>query len=367
MRGMSKKQGVMFHTFHLEELIPANHPLRGIKALADAELKLMAPLFREAYSSATGRPSIAPERLLKASILQALYAIPSERGLCEQITYNMLFRWFLDLAPSDAVWDHSTFSKNRERFADHGFLRRFFEGSVAKAIAAVETDREHFSVDGTLIQSWASLKSVKGKDDEGPYDGNAHADFHGEKRSNATHESKTDPEARLYRKGNGREALLCHSLHVLTENAKGLVMDIDVDEVSGKAERRTAAKLLKRFRKRQRIRPKSLAADKGYDSGAFLKALEQGKVTPNVAVRDGAIVAETEEADARRRMRARRMTQGYRKAQKARRLTEQVFGWFKCVGGLRRTRFRERWKTGQAAYAVAAAYNFLRLARLLAA
>jgi len=363
MRGVIPKRSVMFYSFNLDDKIPANHPLRRIKALADAELKRMAPLFREAYSD-MGRPSTPPEQLLKASILQALYSIPSERQLCEQITYNLLFQWFLDLAPDQNAWDHSTFTKNRDRFAEHGFMRRFFEGSVAKAIASLETDTEHFSVDGSLIQSWASMKSVKRKDDDTPYDGNAHADFHGEKRSNATHESKTDPEARLYKKGKGKETLLCHSLHVLTENAKGLVMDIDVDEASGTAERRTATKLLKRFRKRHRIKPASVSADKGYDDGAFLKGLEDEGVTPNVAIREGRIVADTDEADARRRARQRQKTRGYRLGQRARRLTEQAFGWIKGVGGLRRTRFGERWKTAQAAYAVGSAYNFLRLAGL---
>ena len=363
MRGATDKHKVLFYSFNLEDKIPADHPLRKLKALADAELKRMGPLFVEAYSG-IGRPSTPPEQLLKASILQALYSIPSERQLCEHIGYNLLYQWFLDLAPDQAVWEHSTFTKNRARFAEHGLMRRFFEGSVAKALCAVATDTEHFSVDGTLIQSWASMKSVKRKDDDTPYDGTGFAAFKGEKRSNQTHESKTDPEARLYKKGAGKETLLCHSLHVLTDNRKGLLMELEVEEASGTAERTTAKKLLRRFRKRHQIKPKSVAADKGYDDGAFLKELEDDGVMPQVAIRDGKIVSDTTAADARRRARLRRKTCDYRAAQKARRLTEKVFGWFKSVGGLRRTRYRERWKTGQAAYAVGAAYNFLRLAGL---
>jgi transposase len=363
MRGSANKQKAIFHTFEVNDKIPAEHPLRAIKQLADAELKRMAPLFREAYSH-RGRPSTPPEQLLKASLLQALYSIPSERQLCEQIGYNLLFCWFLDLPPDSVVWDHSTFTKNRERFAEHGFMRRFFEGSVAKAIASAQTDTENFSVDGTLIQSWASMKSVKRKDDDEPYDGNGWADFKGEKRGNETHQSKTDPEALLYKKGRGKETLLCHSMHVLTENENGLVMDIDVDDADGYTERSNAHKLLKRFRRRHHIKAKTLAADKGYDDGTFLKELEDDDITPLVAIKDGEIKADTPEADARRRARERRHSWKYYSAQKARRLSEQAFGWIKGTGGLRRTRYRERWKTRLGAYAVGAAYNFLRLARL---
>ena len=363
MRGAADKQKALFHSFDLDSKVPANHPLRAIKKLADAELKRMAPAFAQAYSR-FGRPSTPPEQLLKASLLQALYSIPSERQLCEQIGYNLLYCWFLDLSPDSAVWDHSTFSKNRERFAEHGFMRRFFEGSVARAISSHAAECEDFSVDGTLIQSWASMKSVKRKDHNEPYDGNGWADFKGDKRSNATHESKTDPEAKLYKKGKGKETLLCHSLHVLTENRHGLVMDIEMDEADGKAERRAAKHLLKRVRTRHWLKPKRLAADKGYDDGAFLKEVEAQGITPHVAIRAGAIVADTPEADARRRARRRMGSRRYRKCQKARRLSEQVFGWFKEVAGLRRTRFRGRWKMPLRAYAAAAAYNFSRLARL---
>jgi transposase len=364
MRGATRRQDVMFHTFRLEDKVPQSHPLRAIKKLSDETLAQMRPDFSQAYCR-MGRPSIPPEHLLKACILQALFSIPSERQLCEQLGYNLLFQWFLDLAPDTPVWDHSTFTKNRRRFADHGLMRRFFEGSVRKAIESAASDKEHFSVDGTLIQSWASMKSVKRKDDEKPYDGNAYADFHGEKRSNQTHESKTDPEARLYKKGRGKEALLCHSLHILTENGRGLVMDIEVDEANGRVEREAAERMLKRFRRRHRgkVKPKSVAADKGYDDGKHLRAVEEMGMTPHVAIR-GKIVADTEDAAARRRARDRQASVAYRIAQKARRLAEQFFGWSKVIGGFRRTRFRQRWKTGLAACAVGAAYNFLRLAGL---
>lgn len=363
MRGAKNKQETIFHTFKLKDKIPADHPLRAIKQLADAELTRMSPLFREAYSH-RGRPSIPPEQLLKASILQALYSIPSERQLCEQVGYNLLFQWFLDLKPDQKVWDHSSFTKNRKRFADHGFMRRFFEGSVAKAIQTAAVDTEEFSVDGTLVQSWASIKSVKPKDDDEPYDGNGWSDFQGEKRRNATHQSKTDPEAKLYKKGAGKEALLCHSMHALTDNKRALVLDVTVDEASGVAEREAALALLKRVKRRHGLKALSLSADKGYDDGRFLVALEKQGVIPLVAIRDGAIKAMTREADARRLARLRKSTEHYHAGQKARRMCEQVFNWLKNIGGLRRARMSGRWKLQLTAYAGAAAYNFMKLAKL---
>lgn len=363
MRGGKNRQEAIFHTFKLKDKIPADHPLRAIKKLADEELTRMSPLFRKAYSS-MGRPSIPPEQLLKASILQALYSIPSERQLCEQIGYNLLFQWFLDLKPDERVWSHSTFSKNRQRFADHGFMRRFFEGSVAGAIQVAAIDTEEFSVDGTLVQSWASMKSVKPKDDDEPYDGNGWNDFHGEKRTNATHQSKTDSEARLFKKGSGKEALLCHSMHALTDNKRALLLDIKVDEASGRAERDAALSMLKRVKGRHGLKTYSVSADKGYDDGSFLLELEKRDVIPLVAIRDGEIKAETREADARRLAKQRMGTGHYRAGQKARRMCEQAFSWLKNIGGLRRSRFVGRWKIQLAAYAGAAAYNFMKLAKL---
>lgn len=372
MEGRPERQKPMFYILEEESFIPAEHPLRKVKKLADGELRRMRKAFKEAYSH-TGRPSVPPEQLIKASLLQALYSIPSERQLCEQIGYNILFRWFLDLPLDAEVWDPTTFTKNRERFEEHGLMRKFFEGSAALAIQASVASEDHFSVDGTLIQSWASMKSVRPKgekdgDDDSDGEGgdsNRWVDWHGEKRTNKTHESKTDPEARLARKGKGRESILAHSLHALMENRNGILMDIEVDAATGTAERECAERMLRRFRKRHWKKPKTLGADKSYDAGNFLHRLEHNlKVEPHVAIRKGKIVGKTKEAEARRRARRRRRNRGYQTSQRCRRKVEEIFGWLKTVGGLRKTRFIGRWKTQLSAYAAGAAYNFLRMTRL---
>lgn len=292
-------------------------------------------------------------------MLQALYSIRSERQLCEQIHYNMLFRWFLDLKPDDAVFAPTTFTKNRERFAEHGFMAKFFEGTVAQAIAEGAASEDHFSVDGTLIQSWASLKSFRPKDeDDDDRDSNGWADFKGKKRSNETHASKTDPEARLQRKGAGQEAKLSHSLHTLVENRNGLVLAIEVEEASGTAERRAAKTMLTRVRESLGLRR--------YDDGQFLHDVEfEHGVKPHVPTRDGPIKDKSHRGDARRRARRRKRNLGYKLSEKKRRLVEQPFGWLKGVAGLRRTRYVERWKTKLYAEVSAAAFNLLRLAKLL--
>jgi len=272
-----------------------------IRKIANEELARMDGLFRKAYSH-EGRPSIPPEMLILASLLQTLYSIPSERMLCEQIGQNMLFRWFVGLKSDDDVFDHSTFSKNRERFAEHGFMEAFFNSTVARIIREQATSCEEFSVDGTLIQSFASMKSLKHKDDDTPYDSGGFADFKGEKRGNDTHESKTDPEARLMRKGNGRKAILAHSMHIIVDNQQGMIMAVSVDEANGTAERKNAIKMVKGLHKRHRLKPRSLAADKGYDSGDYLLELEKHDITPQVAMRDLEPKVCTPEADARRSM-----------------------------------------------------------------
>ena len=366
MRGGVDGQGEMFYVMDVEELVSADHPLRAIKTRVDGELKRLRPYFNKAYAGG-GRPSIPPEQLIKATLLQALYTIRSERRLVEEIRYNLLYRWFLDIKPDAPVWDHSTFTKNRERFAEHGLMRRFFEGSVASAIEAEATSDDHFSVDGTLIESWASMKSFRPKDDddEGEGDSNRWADFHGEKRSNATHVSKTDPEARLMRKGPGREAKLCHSMHALMENRHGLVMDIEVDEANGRVEREAAERMLARVRRRHWKRPKTLGADKGYDDGAFLGRLERKHgVRPHVATRKGKIKARDERAWARRRARWRASSEAYQASQRCRRRVEEIFGWLKTIGGMRKARFVGRWKIQEYAYAAAATFNFMRLAKI---
>ena len=219
MRGRKNRQSAIFYAIDLQRLIPANHPLRAIKKLVDSELARLSDRFNKAYSK-IGRPSVPPEFLIKATLLQALFSIASETKLCEQIAYNLLFRWFLDLKPDDEVWDHSTFTKNRERFHEHGLMQAFFDGTVARAIQENASSDEHFSVDGTLIQSMASLKSFRRKDEDpkDPPDSNGWAEFKGKKRSNQTHESQTDPEANLYLTRSGQTALHSHLVHHLMEN-----------------------------------------------------------------------------------------------------------------------------------------------------
>lgn len=372
MRGRIDPQGSMFYAIDVESLIPAQHPLRAIKARVDAELRRLSPAFEAAYS-AMGRPSIPPERLLKAMLLQALYSIESDDQICEQIAYCLHFRWFLDMTPEDPVWDSSTFTTNRERFAEHGLMRKFFDGSVAQAIAEDYAGSEHFSVDGTLIQAWGSMKSFRPKDEkpdkdneEGPTKGsNRWVDWHGEKRSNDTHESKTDPEARLARKGRGQSSMLAHSMHVLMDNRHGLVLDLEVLEAGGEAEREATPIMLRRVRKRHWLKPTTLGADKGYDDGWFLVRLERDfKLKPHVAIRDGAIQAEDAAGEARRQARRRTGTVGYGMSQRVRKRIEEIFGWLKETAKLRKARFAGRWKIKLHAQAAGAAYNFLRMAKL---
>jgi transposase len=365
MRGQSDAQADLFHIFDLESLVPDDHPLRAIKQLADAQLQRMSPAFAKAYSR-TGRPSIPPEQLLKALLLQALYSVRSERQLCEQIGYNLLYRWFLGLSPSGTAWAPTTFTKNRDRFAAHGLLQRFFEGSVTQALQADDIDPEHFSVDGSLIQSWASLKSVQPRDAaHDDNDSNRWGGFSGQRRSNATHASTTDPEARLARPKDGTGAQLSHSVHVLMENGLGLCMGVSVAAATGHAERDEALALHRRFRRCHGFLPVTTAMDKGYDAGPFLLDMEQQlHVVPQVAVRDRPIKARDAAGDACRRAKRRQQTQRYRRSQRDRKRVEAVIGWLKCVGGLRRTRFIERWKTQLYAWMAGAAYNFVRLARL---
>ena len=268
MRGRVDEQPPLFHVFSVEDRIRPDHPLREVKRRVDALLAAMDAQFTAAYSR-TGRPSVPPERRLKALLLMTLYSIRSERQLCERIDTDLLFRWFLDLQPSDEAFDPTTFSKNRDRLEEHRLTRAFFDAVVGRAIAH-GLCREHFSVDGTLIESFAAAKSFRPKDeptDRG--DGNAfqprnpEVDFRGQKRSNDTHASRTDPEARLYRKSAGREAKLAHMGHLLTENRHGLIVGVTVSQANGTAERQAALDLLTRAKRRHQLRPKTLGADKG--------------------------------------------------------------------------------------------------------
>lgn len=372
MRGRVEGQGEVYHYFHVDDLIPLKHPLRSIKVRADGILKDMSRRFNAAYGKA-GRPSIPPERLIKALLLQALYSVRSEIQLCEQIGYNLLYRWFLDMNPSEAVWTPEVFCMNRERFDRHGFVRDFFDRVVQEGVLEGLASQDHFSVDGSLIQSFASMKSLRpldtqdtkvsdGSDDHDA--GNPTVNFRNERRSNKTHRSIVDPEARLMRKGKGKPAVLSHSLHVLMENRSGLCMDISVDEANGTAERIQAGEMLDRTFKRQRLWPKTLGMDAGYKDGKFLDVVEQAGIVPHVPVGDGPIVGDDSGAKARWRARHRAKFKGYGRSQRIRKRIEEIFGWCKMIGGLGRARFVGRWKIKLQSEITGAAYNLLRLARL---
>ncbi len=317
MRGNGETNGSLWYSICIDDPIESDHPLRAIKRMVDDALRGMDGDFRKAYSD-RGRPSVAPERLLKALLLQTLYTIRSERELCRRMKTDLLFRWFLDMTPDDEIFVPTVFTHNRERLAEHGLTQHLFAGVVQQAIAAGLASDEHFAVDGSLIQSHASLNSLKriaregsDNDDDKPTPSggpgrrsrNESVDFKGERRGNATHRSATDPEARLYRKGNNVGAFLSHTMHALTENRNGLVLAVEVAEANGRSERACAMSMVRSVRTSHKVRVTTLAADTGYDSGDFLVALEAEGVRPHVAVRDGVIRAQGEEGDARRRAR----------------------------------------------------------------
>jgi transposase len=373
MRGRPDYQSQIYYPIDIEGWIAADHPLRAVKRRADEVLSSMRKDVDRAYSK-LGRRSIPPEMLLKALLLQALYSIRSERQLVDQIEMNLLYKWFIDLSLDARAWDATTFTKNRERFEEHGLLRKFFERVVAQAYVEEWATDEHFTVDGTLIESFASLKSLRpkdsgmervseGSDDDDP--GNPTVSFRGERRKNETHQSVVDPEARLYKKSHGVAAKLCHGAHVLMENRHGLVVDVSVSEANGYAERTEALKLVRRAKRRHKLRMKTLGADKGYAVGAFLHELENEEdVVPLVAMPDVPIKSEGPEADARRRAKQRQRSKRYGVAQRTRKRVEEINGWTKVIGGMRRSRHVGRWKIYQMALVVHAAYNLLRLGRL---
>lgn len=371
MRGNSKLQNPMFFVANTEERLPKTHPLRAIKRRADEVLKQMSRVFDAAYSE-QGRPSIPPEQLLKALLLQALYSIPSEGRLVEALNWNLLYRWFCDLDPDEKVWDQTTFTKNRDRFERHGLVQKFFDQVVKTALVEDCVSNDHFTVDGTLIQSWASLKSFRPKDepvDKPPTEGgsNPSVDFHGEKRSNQTHQSTTDPQARLAKKSNGVAAQLCHSAHGLMENRHGLCLDIRVAVADGHAEREQAKKMLRRVEQRHGLKPETLGGDAGFEAGEFLHEVEtELEITPHVPITSERVTSVGDGGEARRRMLQRRKTKAYALSQRARKKIEQLFAWLKQAGGLRKVRHVGRWKIQQVAYLWAAAYNLLRLANLQA-
>lgn len=362
MRGENSKQSSMLMLMSPETRVPATHPLRAIKKLADAALTQLSPVFDAMYASG-GRPSIPPERLLKSMLLIALYTVRSERQFCEQLDYNLLFRWFLDMSMEEPSFDPTVFTKNRDRLVVSDAAGEFFRAVITQAKAAGLVSREHFSVDGTLIEAWASLKSFKKKGgsnkNEPPPDdpGNPNVNFHGEKRSNETHESTTDPDARLARKGLGKEAKLSYSAHALIENRNGLLVDMQMDIADGRAEWRNGLEMLSALPGHDRV---TVGGDKGYDTREFVAGCRDRNVTPHVA--QNAQPRRRSAIDARTTRHA-----GYTTSQRVRKRIEEVFGWIKTVGNFRKTRFRGFGANQIAAYMVGAAYNLLRVARLLAA
>jgi transposase len=359
MRGSDKRPGELFSYVDLEQRIRLDHPLRAIRALTDAALEALSGDFAALYSG-LGRPSIAPEMLLRAMLLQAFYSVRSERQLMERLEFDLLFCWFVGLGIDDVVWDHSTFSKNRDRLLEGEIAARFLSAVLAQPRVKRLLSSEHFSVDGTLIEAWASMKSFK--PNEPPAGGggggrNAPADFRGEKRSNQTHCSTTDPDARLYRKGPGMEAKLCFIGHGLMENRSGLIVDARLTRVSGHAERLAALNMIEGFADRPRAI--TLGADKGYDAADFVEELRSINVRPHVA----------RNTSGRRSAIDRRTTRhpGYAKSQRIRKRIEEAFGWIKIVAGLRKTKMRGLPKVDWSFTFAAAAYNLVRAPKLIAA
>ena len=330
--------------------------MRGIRVLCDIALKGLSREFDEMYSD-IGRPSIAPEKLLRALLLQVFYTIRSERMLMEQLNYNLLFRWFVGLNMDDGVWDATVYSKNRDRMLKGDVASLFFQAVVQEARVSGLLSDEHFSVDGTLIEAWASQKSFqrKGEDDKRGSGGNGGTDFHGEQRTNDTHESKTDPDARLYKKGKGKEAKLCYTGHVLMENRNGLAVDGQIKKATGTAEREAAVEMLKDVAGEQ---PLTVGADKAYDTKDFVKQTREMNVTPHV----------TQNTKGRRSAIDGRTTrhEGYKVSLRCRARIEEIFGWLKTVGGQRKTRYRGEDLVEWMFELSLAAYNLVRMRKLIA-
>lgn len=354
MRGHVDPQSRMFSYFSPEERVPAEHPLRSIKAYTESALKQIRPLLDGLYSE-IGRPSIPPERLLKAQLLIALYSVRSDRLFCEMLDYNILFRWFLDMNLQEASFDASTFSKNRERLASEEIALKFFDAVVREARRLDLLCDEHFSVDGTLIEAWASMKSYQRKDGggSGP-DAGGDRDYKGERRSNDTHASTTDPESKLLRKGLGKEAKLCFAGHALMDNRHGLMTDVVLTPAVGVTEPEAALAMLSRQR-RKHLRPKSVGADKGYHTHRFVTALIEQRTAAHVACNAAHTVGLG---------RGVLESRAYRASQIVRKRIEQFFGWGKTVGGLRKTRLKGVRRNMQLLYLTGAAYNLLRISRL---
>ncbi len=360
MRGPDLPQTSLFSFVDLEVRVPADHPLRPVRLMCDRALASMDRLFTRMYAD-HGRPSIAPEHLLRAQLLQVLYTVRSERMLMEQLDYNLLFRWFVGLGVDDQVWHPTTFTHNRDRLLEHEVAKRFFAEVLAQAREGKLLSDEHFTVDGTFIEAWASQKSFKPKDGSGGDDANQSGgrnqsvDFHGHKRSNVTHASITDPDARLRRKG-GDGAKLVHNGHLVTENRNGLVTAAGVTRAEGNAEAEAALDLLGR-KKRDRG---TVGGDKGYDQSAFVDGVRKRGLTPHVAQNDSG--SRSSRIDGRTTRHA-----GYAISQRRRKMIEEVFGWMKTVGLMRKARHRGTALVGWMFEFTAAAYNLVRMRRLMPA
>lgn len=367
MRGSDERSGSLFSYVDLESRVRADHPLRTIRRLANAALDDLSRDFDALYT-AFGRPSIAPERLLRAMLLQAFYGIRSERQLMERLDFDLLFRWFVGLGVDDAVWDHSTFSKNRDRLLEGEIAAKFLTALLARPDVKRLLSGEHFSVDGTLIEAWASIKSFRRKDgDDQDNDGpgrNAERSFHKEKRSNETHQSTTDPDARLYKKGDGQPAKLCYIGHTLMENRSGLAVLGGVSQATGTAERDQALELIDRHRG-DSTRRITLGADKAYDVTDFVEKLRSRSVTPHIAI-DGHL---SKTGKPRKTAIDRRTLRhpGYAVSQRCRKRIEEVFGWIKASAGLAKVKLRGRARVDAAFNLALAAYNLIRLPKLLGA
>lgn len=354
MRGDDRQQAAMFSYISPEARVPQDHPLRAIRGLVDEVLAELSPRFEALYAQ-VGRPSIPPEKLLRAQLLQVLYTVRSERQLMEQLDYNLLFRWFVGLNVDDSVWDATVFTKNRQRLLDGEIAGAFLERVVVQARQRGLLSDEHFTVDGTLIEAWASLKSFKRRDTAAPPPddpGNPTVNFHGERRSNATHESTTDPEARLAKKGPRQEAKLSYHGHAVMDNRHGLVVNASATPATGTAERETAAEMA------GALPPgATMGADKGYDTRAFVDALRGLGITPHVAQntsnRSSAIDGRTTRHP------------GYLVSQQKRKLVEEIFGWLKTVGLMRKTRHRGVRRVDWMFTFAAAVYNLVRIRNLM--
>jgi transposase len=365
MRGVDERSGSLFSYVDLEGRVGSDHPLRAIREIANAALADLTNEFSSLYTN-FGRPSIPPERLLRAMLLQAFYGIRSERQMMERMEFDLLFRWFVGLGVDDAAWDHSSFTKNRDRLLSGEIAAKFLRAVLAQPGVKRLLSSEHFSVDGTLIEAWASIKSFRRKDgnDQGG-DGagrNAERNFHGEKRSNETHESTTDPEARLYKKGSGQPARLCYMGHAVMENRYGLAVAGGVSLATGTAEREAALALMDRYRGRSRRRI-TLGADKAYDVRQFVADLRTRGITPHIAI-NGRV---SKNGVARASAIGRRTTRhpGYDVSQRCRKRIEEVFGWIKGSAGLAKVKLRGRLRVDAAFTLALAAYNLIRLPKLL--